>query len=61
MNDPWYLDHQNVIKLTSYMADHYYDASDVAYAVEKPWKFGDVFLEAIQEELGNEQEDDEIE
>jgi hypothetical protein len=43
----WFADHANVVMLTAYMADSGYDAGEVAYAVEKPWKFEDQFNEAV--------------
>jgi hypothetical protein len=47
MTDPhWYTYHQNIVILTSWMADQDYSASELAYAVEKPWKFTDEFLKA---------------
>ena len=39
----WWRDHDNIVTLTAYMAETGYSASEVAYAVEKPWKFEDVF------------------
>ena len=61
MKSPWFTDHSNIVTLTSYLADHGYDAADVAYAVEKPWKFEDEFLLAVEEVVGGEQEDEDIE
>ena len=57
MNTPWFMSHDNIVTLTAYMADNGYDAADIAYAVEKPWKYGDVYLEAVKGELDNKQED----
>jgi hypothetical protein len=48
----WFVDHANLITLTAYMADHGYEAKDIAYAVEKPWKFEDEFLAAQREVSG---------
>lgn len=48
MNE-WFTDHANLVTLTSYMADHGHDAKEIAYAVEKPWKFADEFAEATRE------------
>lgn len=42
----WFNEYDNVVRLTSYMADNGYDAQEVAYAVEKPWKFVDVWEQA---------------
>ncbi|MCA1570813.1 MAG: hypothetical protein LC798_10950 [Chloroflexi bacterium] len=40
-------DHDDLVALTSYMArSGDYTASDIAYAVEKPWKFTDVLYHA---------------
>jgi hypothetical protein len=36
---PWYAIHGNVVMLTRYLADQGYEATEVAYAVEKPHKF----------------------
>lgn len=39
--------HQDLVELTAYMAESgEYTAADIAYAVEKPWKFVDVLDEA---------------
>ena len=40
----------DLIILTSWLADEGYSASDIAYAVEKPWKFADV-LDAAKADL----------
>lgn len=61
MKNPWFADHSNIVTLTSYLADHGYSANDVAYAVEKPWKFEDEFLEAVSELVGNGEESDQDE
>ena len=61
MKDPWFTDHSNLVTLTSYMADNGYNAEDIAYAVEKPWKYEDVFAEAIVAQLNTEREDNGIE
>jgi hypothetical protein len=47
---PWFAYHENIVTLTRYIADQGYSADDVAYAVEKPWKYEKEFKEA-QEEL----------
>jgi hypothetical protein len=39
VDQEWFKDHANLVLLTSWMADNGYDAKDVAYAVEKPWKY----------------------
>jgi hypothetical protein len=43
IQEQWYADWRNIVTLTSWMANNSYDASDVAYAVEKPWKFEEEF------------------
>jgi hypothetical protein len=45
----WWRDHDNVATLASYLADHGFTAHDVAYAVEKPWKFEDEYREALRQ------------
>ena len=40
--------HGDLVILTSYMADHDYNSAEIAYAVEKPWKHGDVFVLALE-------------
>jgi hypothetical protein len=42
--------HDDLVLLTSYMAEHGYKASEVAYAVEKPWKFIDLLHRARVEQ-----------
>jgi hypothetical protein len=49
--DQWFLRHENVVTLTSWMAWHHCSADAVAYAVEKPWKFEDEFEQAVLEQL----------
>ena len=44
--DEGIVNYEDVIILTSYMADQDYTVKDLAYAVEKPWKFVDVLAEA---------------
>ena len=44
---PWHADYANIITLTSYMAETLCSADDIAYAVEKPWKFEELWLEAM--------------
>lgn len=36
----------DLVILTSFMAGDGYSANDIAYAVERPWKFVDVLAEA---------------
>jgi len=38
--------HEELVILTAYMAAEDYTAEDVAYAVEKPWKYVGVLAEA---------------
>lgn len=50
MDDKW-IDHGNLIVLIGWMADQpEYDKGDLAYAVEKPWKFETQFNEAVREQ-----------
>ena len=42
----WYEFHDNLVTLTSYMAETGASAEDVAYAVEKPWKYESEFKAA---------------
>lgn len=43
----WFEEHDNIVLLVRYMADQpEYDKAAIAYAVEKPWKFEDVFGDA---------------
>ena len=43
MDVPWFTYHENLVTLTRYMAENEYSAEQVAYAVEKPWKFDEEF------------------
>lgn len=49
----WYDDHRNIASLASWMADQGRTAHEVAYMVEKPWKFDEeydtflLYLEAV--------------
>lgn len=46
----WWDDHSNLVTLTSWMADQdAYSAHDIAYAVEKPWKYEEEYREAVAE------------
>jgi hypothetical protein len=42
----WWQVYDNVVLLTRWLADNGHDAQQVAYAVEKPWKYGDEFSQA---------------
>lgn len=46
---PWYAVHDNLVTLTSWMADEGYDGSEIAHAVEKPWNYEDEFKQAQRE------------
>ena len=47
MTDPiGYQDHRNLVALTRRMAEQGATGEEVAYAVEKPWKFDDVWAES---------------
>ena len=37
--------YKDIITLTAYMAEHDYSAAEIAYAVEKPWKFVDLIYD----------------
>jgi hypothetical protein len=43
---PWWENHENLALVASHMADSGATAHDVAYMVEKPWKFTDQYDEA---------------
>jgi hypothetical protein len=47
--DHWWMDHTNLVTLTSWLADNGWDASEVAYAVEKPWKYEEEWKAAVAE------------
>lgn len=42
----WWEDHDNLILTSRWMADNGYDASDLAYFIEKPWKYEDEYISA---------------
>lgn len=42
----WFQDYRNMIRLTRWMSDNGYEAGDIAYAVEKPWKYTEEFERA---------------
>ena len=44
----WYNEHDNLVMLTTWMADNEYAASDVSDAVEKPWQWTNEFLALSQ-------------
>lgn len=43
----WFQRHEAIVLLTSHMADEGYSAQDIAYAVEKPWKYEDIYSLAV--------------
>ena len=45
MNTPWHASHDNLVTLTAWMAETGHSAEEVAYCVEKPWKFEDEWAE----------------
>lgn len=48
--DPdWWQNHDNLSRLCYWLAGNGYDASDIAYAVEKPWKFEDEYRDCVAE------------
>lgn len=51
MDKPFHADYANMVILIGWMADQAeYDKGDLAYAVEKPWKFETQFNEAVREQ-----------
>jgi hypothetical protein len=48
----WHESHDNLVTLTAWMADNGHNAAEVAYAVEKPWKFEDLFRQAAADGSG---------
>lgn len=45
----WYMNHDNIVTLIQWMADSEemsYSKQDIAYAVEKPWKYEEEFRTA---------------
>lgn len=50
VEEVWWSDYRNIIRLTRWMADEGgWSAEDIAYAVEKPWKYEDEFRLAVKE------------
>jgi hypothetical protein len=47
--DPESITHDDIVLLTAYMAEEGYPASEVAYAVEKPWKYIEELVKAQAE------------
>lgn len=43
----WWRDHDAMVTLTAYMAEHGHDGKAIAHAVEKPWKYGDEYALAL--------------
>jgi hypothetical protein len=46
----WWDDHDNLVTLCNWLAENGRSGGEVAYAVEKPWKYEDEFNEATKEE-----------
>lgn len=47
--DDWWRDYANIVLLVQYMAEQpEYTKDDIAYAIEKPWKYIDVFAELMK-------------
>jgi hypothetical protein len=46
----WWRDHDNLVLLTAWLAENGRSGGEVAYAVEKPWKYEDEFDEAAKEQ-----------
>ena len=44
--DHWFSNHDNLVTLTAWMAENNFAAKDIAYAVEKPWKYEAEFYAA---------------
>jgi hypothetical protein len=51
---PWYIEHSNIALLASWAAHTGHNAAEVAYMVEKPWKYDDEFNQALAWALGKE-------
>jgi hypothetical protein len=45
----WWNVHDNLVTLTRWMADNDHDSSEIADAIEKPWKYGPEFAQAMAE------------
>lgn len=45
----WYENYNNIIILTAWLAGDGREAQEVAYAVEKPWKFIEEFQYALRD------------
>lgn len=54
IEDGWWKTYSNVVTLTAYMAEHDWDATEVARAVEKPWSYMDEFMAALAEQAAEE-------
>lgn len=61
MKARWFEDYSNIVLLTAWLAENKYSADVIAYAVEKPWKFEDEFLEAVNLSVGGSEGVDEDE
>ena len=40
----WWDEHDNVVSVAYYMAEHRYPARVLALLIEKPWKYTDVYV-----------------
>jgi hypothetical protein len=45
----WFQDYDNIVLLAKYMAENDSEAGEIADAIEKPWKYTEVFGEALSE------------
>lgn len=50
-NDPWWAEHGNLAQLVRHLADQGYSGDDIAYVVEKPWKYENEFRALAEEAL----------
>ena len=45
----WFQDYKNIVMLTAFMAENDAEPGEIAEAVEKPWKYTEMFEEALAE------------
>lgn len=45
----WFMNYDNIVLLTEYMAENDFEASEVARAVKTPWEFTLVFNDATSD------------
>lgn len=50
LSEGWYTNHENLVTLAYWMADHGYNADDMARMIEKPWSYGSEFIQARQDQ-----------